>query len=180
MTDQKISVGGLPFKPYLTSDVIAQKIQEMAKAMRKEYEGKNPIFLAVLNGAFVFAADLIRALNIELEITFIKLSSYDGLQSTKEVKTLIGLDMELQGRPVVIVEDIVDSGKTLWDFIPVLTRFKPASVDIAALLLKSEELRYPLEVKFFGFDIPPKFVVGYGMDYNGLGRELKSIYQLAD
>lgn len=180
MKDQLITVGELQFKPYITANDIQQKVEEMATRIRKEYEGKNPIFIAILNGAFVFAADLIRAVNIESEITFIKLASYKGLRSSGKVNTLIGLDAELEGRPVIIVEDIVDSGQTLSEFIPELKKFKPESVEIATLLFKSEELRFPLNIKFMGFDIPPKFVVGYGLDYDGLGRELSDIYQLAE
>lgn len=180
MSDQLISVEDLRFKPYISAEDIQKKVGEMAQKIREEYEGTQPVFLAILNGAFVFAADLIRAVNIESEITFIKLASYKGLESTGKVETLIGLDTELEGRHIIIVEDIVDSGKTLSEFIPELHKFRPKSVAIASLLLKSEELRYPLDIKFFGFDIPPKFVVGYGLDYNGFGRELSAIYQLAE
>lgn len=180
MNDQLISVGGLSFKPYLTAEDIQKKINEMASHIREEFEGKKPIFLAILNGAFVFAADLVRAVNIESEITFIKLASYKGLESTGKVETLIGLDIELKGRHIIIVEDIVDSGKTLSEFIPKLNMFNPESVSIASLLFKSEELRYPLDIKYMGFDIPSKFVIGYGLDYDGLGRELSNIYQLAE
>lgn len=180
MSDQLISIEDLRFKPYISAEDIQKKIDEMAQQIREEFEGTQPVFLAILNGAFIFAADLIRAVNIESEITFIKLASYKGLESTGKVETLIGLDTDLEDRHIIIVEDIVDSGKTLSEFIPELHKFRPKSVSIASLLLKSEELRYPIDVKFVGFDIPPKFVVGYGLDYDGFGRELSAIYQLAD
>lgn len=180
MSDQLISIKELQFKPFLSAEDIRNKIAEMAEQIRKEFEGKKPVFLAILNGSFIFAADLVRAVNIESEITFIKLASYKGMKSSGKVDTLIGLDTELEGRHIIIVEDIVDSGKTLSEFIPELHKFRPESVTIASLLLKSEELRYPIDVKFLGFDIPPKFVVGYGLDYDGFGRELDAIYQLAE
>ncbi len=180
MSDQLISVGDLRFKPYISAEDIKLKVDEMAQQIREEFEGTKPVFLAILNGSFVFAADLLRATNIESEITFIKLASYQGTQSTGQVDTLIGLDADLEDRHIIIVEDIVDSGKTLSEFIPELHKFRPKSVTIASLLLKSEELRYPIDVKFVGFDIPPKFVVGYGLDYDGYGRELAAIYQLAE
>ncbi len=180
MKDQLITVGGLQFKPYISAEAIQERINEMAEKIRADYEGKIPVFLAILNGSFIFAADLIRTVNISSEITFIRLASYSGLESSGKVRTLIGMEDNLEGRPVIIVEDIVDSGKTLSEFIPELIKYKPESVEIASLLLKSEELRYPLDVKYMGFDIPSKFVLGYGLDYDGLGRELKDIYQLAE
>jgi hypoxanthine phosphoribosyltransferase len=180
MSDQLISIEDLRFKPYISAEEIQKKIDEMARQIREEFEGKKPVFLAVLNGAFVFAADLTRAVNIQSEITFIKLASYKGMKSSGKVETLIGLDTDLEDRHIIIVEDIVDSGKTLSEFIPELHKFRPKSVSIAALLLKPEELRYPIDIKFLGFEIPPKFVVGYGLDYDGLGRELSAIYQLEE
>jgi hypoxanthine phosphoribosyltransferase len=126
----------------------------------------------------MFASDLFKHLTIEAEITFIKLASYKGMKSTGNVVTSIGLDHDLFGRDVVIVEDIIDTGKTLHKFLPQLEHQQPASLRIAVLLHKPEALQHPLDIDYVGFSIPNKFVVGYGLDYNGLGRNLKEIYQL--
>jgi hypoxanthine phosphoribosyltransferase len=126
----------------------------------------------------MFASDLFKQLNIEAELCFIKLASYKGMKSSGNVVTSIGLEDDLFGKDVVIVEDIVDTGKTLHNFLPKLVHQQPASLKIASLLHKSEATEFPLELNYIGFDIPNKFVVGYGLDYDGLGRNLKEIYQL--
>lgn len=180
MNDDIISLHDLQFKPYISAEKIEEKTLQIGQQIHDRYYDKCPVFLAILNGSFIFASDLVRAANIESEITFIKLSSYDGLESTGEVTTRIGLEMDLKDRHVIIVEDIVDTGKTLFEFIPVLNALAPSSIAIATLLRKPTELKHPLIVDYIGFDIPPKFVVGYGLDYNGLGRGLRDIYQLVD
>lgn len=167
------------FDTYLSSETIQQKIQELAQALNKEYEGKRPLCIAILNGSFMFAADLFKYLTIEAEISFIKLASYRGTKSTGKVVTAIGLEDDLFDRDVIIVEDIVDTGKTLHEFLPKLHHQQPKSLKIVALLHKSVCTQYPLTVDYVGFDIPDKFVVGYGLDYDGLGRNLKEIYQLS-
>lgn len=167
------------FDTYLASDTIQEKIQELAGMINKDYEGKKPLFIAILNGSFMFAADLFKYLTIEAEISFIKLASYRGMKSTGNVITAIGLDEDLFGRDVIILEDIVDTGKTLHAFLPQLQHQHPNSLKIVALLHKSEATKFPLTVDYVGFDIPDKFVVGYGLDYDGLGRNLKEIYQLS-
>jgi len=131
-----------------------------------------------LNGSFMFASDLFKALTIEAEICFIKLASYKGTRSTGNVITSIGLDQSIKGRHVIIVEDIVDTGKTLSEFLPQLHDQQPDSLKIAALLHKPEALVHPLTIDYLGFTVPNKFLVGYGLDYDGLGRNLKEIYQL--
>ena len=166
------------FTPYISEEEIRKKVIELADSLNRDYQDKNPIFIAVLNGAFIFAADLFKALSIDAEISFIKLASYKGMKSSGQVITAIGLDIELFDRHVVILEDIVDTGKTLNEFLPQLLHQQPASLKIVALLHKPEATVYPLKVDYKGFEIPDKFVVGYGLDYNGLGRNTASIYQL--
>lgn len=168
------------FDTYLDEAVIQQKVREMAAAINRDFAGKRPLFIAILNGSFMFAADLFKHLTIDAEICFIKLVSYKGMRSSGSVTTAIGLDQDLFGREVVIVEDIVDTGKTLHEFLPKLHHQQPRSLSIAALLHKPEATQFPLEIRYTGFEIPNKFVVGYGLDYDGLGRNLKEIYQLAE
>jgi hypoxanthine phosphoribosyltransferase len=167
------------FDTYLSAETIQQKIEELAVALNTEYDGKRPLFIAILNGSFMFAADLFKHLTIEAEICFIKLASYRGMKSTGKIVTAIGLDQDVYDREVIIIEDIVDTGKTLHEFLPQLSHQQPKSLKIVALLHKSEATKFPLTVDYVGFDIPDKFVVGYGLDYDGLGRNLKEIYQLA-
>ncbi len=166
------------FEPYLTARQIADKIEEMAACINKDYAGKKPLFIAILNGSFIFAADLFKSISIEAEICFIKLASYKGTKSSGQVITAIGLDTDIIGRHVIVLEDIVDTGKTLSAFLPQLEHQQPASLAIAALLHKPEATVYPVKINYTGFSIPDKFVLGYGLDYDGLGRNIKEIYQL--
>ncbi|HEY0432525.1 MAG TPA: hypoxanthine phosphoribosyltransferase [Chitinophagaceae bacterium] len=166
------------FQIYLPEHVIQDRVQILARAITEDYAGRRPLFIAILNGSFMFAADLFKFLAIEAEITFIKLASYKGMRSTGNVITSIGLDAELFGRDLVIIEDIVDTGKTLYNFLPKLQDHHPASLKITALLHKPEAAKYPLQIDYTGFSIPDKFVIGYGLDYDGLGRNLKDIYQV--
>lgn len=173
-----IRVHDKSFETYLPAETIQQRIKEMAGTINQDYAGKKPLFIAILNGSFMFAADLFKHLTIEAEICFIKLASYKGMKSSGNVVTSIGLEDDLFGKEVIIVEDIVDTGKTLHNFLPKLLHQQPKSMKIATLLYKSEAIEYPLVLDYVGFDIPNKFVVGYGLDYDGLGRNLKEIYQL--
>ena len=168
------------FKPYITAAEIDVRIKEMAQQINKDYEGKKPIFIAILNGSFMFASDLFKYISIEAEICFIKLASYKGTKSTGNVITSIGLDEPLEGRNVVIIEDIVDTGNTLNKFLPQLYNQQPASLKIAALLQKPEALEHPLDLHYVGFSVPNKFLLGFGLDYDGLGRNLAEIYQLVE
>jgi hypoxanthine phosphoribosyltransferase len=168
------------FGPYLSEEEIQGKIRTIAQRLSTDYNGKRPLFIAILNGSFMFAADLFKYLTIDAEICFIKLASYSGMKSSGKVTMAIGLDQDLFGRDVIIVEDIVDTGKTLHEFLPKLDHQQPRSLKIAALLHKPEATQFPLQIDYLGFTIPNKFVVGYGLDYDGLGRNLKEIYQLAD
>lgn len=175
-----IRVHDKSFEPYLTADDISAAIKKLAAALNSEYQDKRPLFIAILNGSFIFASDLFKELTIEAEICFIKLASYKGTKSTGHVVTAIGLDIDLIGRDVIIIEDIVDTGKTLSEFLPQLRHQQPASLKIVALLHKPEATRYPLKIDYLGFTIPDKFVVGYGLDYDGLGRNLPAIYKLSE
>lgn len=175
-----IRVHDKTFSTYLPEEVIQQKVKELAAGISKDYEGKRPLFIAILNGSFMFASDLFKHLTIDAEICFIKLASYRGTRSTGQVITAIGLDHDLYNRHVIVIEDIVDTGKTLNEFLPQLHHQHPASFKIVALLQKPEAIQFPLTVDYIGFSIPNKFVVGYGLDYDGLGRNLKEIYQLSE
>ena len=173
-----IKVHDKSFETYLSEETILQRVKEIAAAISKDYAGRRPLFIAILNGSFMFAADLFKQLSIEAELCFIKLASYRGLKSSGNVVTSIGLEDDLFGKEVIIVEDIVDTGKTLHNFLPKLHHQQPKSLRIATLLHKSEATEYPLDLNYIGFDIPNKFVVGYGLDYDGLGRNWKEIYSL--
>ncbi|HXB08164.1 MAG TPA: hypoxanthine phosphoribosyltransferase [Puia sp.] len=175
-----IRVHDKEFGPYLGKELIDEKIQTIADAIDRDYVDKRPLFIAILNGAFMFASDLFKKITIEAEISFIKLASYKGTKSSGQVITAIGLDTDLHGRHVVIVEDIVDTGKTLSEFLPQLEHQQPASLKIAALLHKPEATVYPISVDYLGFSVPNKFLLGYGLDYDGLGRNIPSIYQLVE
>jgi hypoxanthine phosphoribosyltransferase len=166
------------FEPYLKEAAIQEKITELAGQLNKDYAGKRPLFLSILNGSFLFTADLFKQITIEAEVSFIKLASYKGTSSTGNVITAIGLDTNVKDRHIVILEDIIDTGKTLHHYLPQLDSMQPASVKIAVLLNKKEALQYPVKVDYACFDIPNKFVLGYGLDYDGLGRNSKDIYQL--
>ncbi len=168
------------FEPYITVQQITEQVAKLAGQINEDYKDKRPLFIAILNGSFMFASDLFKELAIEAEICFIKLASYKGTKSTGNVITSIGLDIPLNGRHVIIVEDIVDTGKTLNEFLPQLINQQPASLKIAALLHKPEALKYPLTIDYLGFEVPNKFLLGYGLDYDGLGRNLKEIYTLVE
>jgi len=173
-----IKVKDKEFVPYLTSESIQKRIDELAKVINAEYEGKDPLFIGVLNGAFMFASDLLQKVNCSCQITFVKMASYQGTTSTGSVKELLGLRESIEGKHVIILEDIVDTGLTMSKAIADLSKQNPASLEIATLLLKPDSLTIDLEVKYVGFEIPDKFVVGYGLDYDGYGRNLQDIYQL--
>lgn len=175
-----IKIHDKQFKPFLSEQEIHARIAELADALNKDYAGKRPLFIAILNGSFIFAADLFKSISIEAEICFIKLASYKGTSSSGQVITAIGLDVDLINRDVIILEDIVDTGKTLNEFLPKLHHQQPASLKIVALLHKPEAAVFPIKIDYTGFSIPNRFVVGYGLDYDGLGRNIREIYQFAE
>jgi len=166
------------FVPYLSAETIAKRIEELAAKINEDYADKNPIFIGILNGSFMFASDLYKQISVSSTISFIKLVSYKGTTSTGTVITSIGLEEDLTGRNVILIEDIVDTGKTLSEFLPTIQKQQPNSIKICTLLQKPEALLHPLEADYVGFQIPNKFVVGFGLDYDGYGRNLKEIYQL--
>jgi len=174
-----INVHDLTFEPFIESLEIARRVEEMGRQITGKYQGQRPLFLSVLNGAFVFAADLLRAIDLECELAFVRLASYEGTGSSGKIRTVLGLDIPIKGRPVIVVEDIVDSGRTLHHFMGYLQKMEPTSIALASLLFKPDALKFPVKIDYPGFEIPDKFVVGYGLDYDGLGRNLKDIYQLA-
>ncbi len=167
------------FEPFITEAAILQRIKIVCAALNEKYEGQSPVFLAILNGSFMFAADVMKHINIPCEISFVKIASYSGLSSTGQHQMLIGLNQSLKNRPVIILEDIIDTGNTLHQFLPVLQKEEPASISIFTLLTKPDAIQVPLEIDYIGFEIPNKFVIGYGLDYNGYGRNLRHVYQLA-
>lgn len=173
-----IKVHDKHFKPYISADKINEEVKRVASEINKDYTGKKPLFIAILNGSFMFAADLFKEINIEAEICFIKLASYKGIKSSGQVITAIGLDVDLVGREIIVVEDIVDTGNTLSKFLPQIYHHQPASLKIAALLHKPEAMVHPITIDYLGFSVPNKFLLGYGLDYDGLGRNIKEIYQL--
>ncbi|MBS1627106.1 MAG: hypoxanthine phosphoribosyltransferase [Bacteroidetes bacterium] len=175
---QSIKVLDKTFVPFISESTILNKIKELATTLNQEYEGKDPIFVAILNGSFMFASDLFKELTINAEICFIKLASYKGTQSTGHVITSIGLDANLTGRHIVVLEDIIDTGNTLHQFLPQLINQQPASLKVATLLHKPDATIYKFPIDYCCFSIPNKFVLGYGLDYDGFGRNIKEIYQL--
>jgi hypoxanthine phosphoribosyltransferase len=168
------------FVPFLSEAEIQKKIKGLGMQISKDYAGKKPLFIAILNGSFMFASDLFKHITIDAEICFIKLASYKGTKSSGQVITAIGLDTDIKGRNVIILEDIIDTGKTLNEFLPQIRNQQPASLKIAVLLHKPQATVYPITVNYCGFSIPDEFVVGYGLDYNGLGRNISSIYKLQE
>ncbi|MBA3828200.1 MAG: hypoxanthine phosphoribosyltransferase [Taibaiella sp.] len=164
------------FAPYISADAITDRIAVLGRQISIDYEGRDPLFLAILNGSFIFAADLFRAITIPAEISFIKLASYKGTSSSGNIITAIGMDEELDERHVVIVEDIVDTGKTMHELLQLVHRQHPASVSVASFLTKPSALMYPIAVQYTGFICEDKFLVGYGLDYDKLGRGLPALY----
>ena len=151
------------FEPYVAADKIAARVAELSAQISADYKGKKPLFIAILNGSFIFAADLFRQLTIEAEISFIKLASYKGTSSTGHVVTAIGMEERIAGRHIVIIEDIIDTGKTLHSFLPEIRQRQAASVKIATFLSKPEALTHDVTADYVGFEIPNRFVLGYGL-----------------
>ena len=168
------------FRVSIPEAEIKERVKALAEQMSKDLEGKNPIFLGVLNGSFIFAADLMREMTIPCEMSFVKLASYQGTTSTGKVQEVLGINENLSGRTVVIVEDIVESGQTMKQMIESLGTRNPESVRICTLFFKPEKLKEELNLDYVAFSIPDDFIVGYGLDYDGLGRELKDVYTIVE
>jgi len=172
-----IQVHDKKFVPFISSEELDRINTELAGKINLAYEGKKPIILGVLNGSFMFISDLMKKLNMECELSFIKLSSYQGTQSQGEVQEVIGLNTSLKGRDVIVLEDIIDTGNTLNKILDLLREHESSSLAIGTLLLKPEVFNNRYTVDFVGIEIPDKFVIGYGLDYDQLGRNLDQIFQ---
>lgn len=168
------------FAVSIPEEKIQEEVKRVAKNISEDMKGKNPLFLGVLNGAFMFAADLIKNIEIPCEVSFIRLQSYAGTSSTGKIKKMLGLSESIKGRSVIIVEDIVDTGFTMQHLLEDLKKEEPAEVHIATLLVKPDKLQCPLNIKYAAMKIPNDFIVGYGLDYDGLGRNYRSIYTLVE
>jgi len=166
------------FQPYINEKTLLNRIGELGSQISEDFVGKDLIVIGVLNGAFIFLADLCRAITAPHQVSFIKINSYEGVKSSGTVKSIIGLNDDLRGKNVLIVEDIVDTGTSMDYLVSEFRTYDPASILIATLLFKPEAFRFNYALDYVGFEIPNKFVIGYGLDYDGLGRNLPSIYQL--
>lgn len=175
-----IKIKDKTFKVSIPEEEILKRVQAVADKISRDMEGKNPLLLAVLNGSFVFAADLMRMITIPCEISFVKLASYQGTTSTGKIKEVIGINEDLAGRTVIIVEDIVESGLTMKRMIETLGTRSPESIHICTLLVKPEKLEVPLNIEYAAMEIPNDFIVGYGLDYDQQGRGLRDIYSIVD
>ncbi|MGK7392556.1 MAG: hypoxanthine phosphoribosyltransferase [Candidatus Cyclobacteriaceae bacterium M2_1C_046] len=171
---------GKTFHPFISSSDIDHRIQQIGEQINEEYSQKKPLFIAVLNGAFMFAADLMKQVKIDCEISFIKVSSYEDMHSTGNIKQLIGLNENILGRDIIIIEDIVDSGRTIAKIMEEFKDLGAQSIEVVTLLRKPSSKNINTPIKYIGFDIPDQFVVGYGLDYDGLGRNFADIYQYID
>lgn len=175
----KIKIDRKAFEQVIDYDQIKKRARLIGIQLNVAYERQNPVFLGVLNGCFMFMGDLMKEVTIACEVSFVKLSSYHGTERNEQINELIGLDVNLRDRDVVIVEDIVDTGHSLKHTIDVVNRHKPASVSVCTLLMKPAALQHRFDnIAYVGFEIPNDFIVGYGMDYNGLGRNLRDIYKV--
>jgi len=177
---KSVTVNGKRFVPYLSEEALAEKVREIAVRLNNDLADKDPVFLGVLNGAFMFVADLFRQINIPCEISFVKLASYSGMRSTGSMKELIGLNENLRGRHVVVVEDIVDTGNTIVALQAALESREPASVQICTLLCKPTALLHELQLEYVALEVPEHFFLGYGLDFDGHGRNLPTLYHLEE
>lgn len=172
-----MKIKNLEFKKFISAAKIEEKVKSLAEQINQDYKGKTPLLLPILNGSFIFTADLVRELNLECRISFVKHSSYQGTQSTGQLNTLIGLNESLFGQDLIIIEDIMDTGLTLSKVVNELSDLGTKSVEIVSLIRKTPAREHAVQPKYIGFDIDNEFVVGYGLDYDGFGRNLKDIYK---
>lgn len=157
---------------------ILKQVARVAAEINRDYAGQEPVFLAVLNGSFIFAADLLREITLPCQISFVKMSSYEGVNTTGKIREIMGLNVDITGRPVIIIEDIVDTGLTMAHMLETLRGHNPASIDICTLLVKPEKLQVKLDVRYCCLEIPNDFIVGYGLDYDQYGRNTRDIYTI--
>lgn len=167
------------FTSYISTEIIEERIAELAAQINSDYAGRCPLFIVVLNGAFLFSAQLVKNISLSCEVTFVRLSSYAQTESTGMVRQIIGLEEKINGRDIIIIEDIVDTGITMTQLLEQIHQLEPASIEITTLLHKPEALKKPVNMRYIGFEIENKFVVGYGLDYDGYGRNLNALYVLA-
>ncbi|MBX2967970.1 MAG: hypoxanthine phosphoribosyltransferase [Cyclobacteriaceae bacterium] len=174
-----MKIKDLSFRKFISAEKIEAKVKEVANQIREDYRDKTPLFLPILNGSFIFAADLVRHVELPCRVSFVKHSSYQGTASTGQLKTLIGLNESIFNQDIIIVEDIMDTGLTLSKVVEELRSLGTRSVEIATFIRKSAAREHAVQPKYVGFDIDDEFVLGYGLDYEGLGRNLKDIYKAA-
>jgi hypoxanthine phosphoribosyltransferase len=172
----RINVNNRIFEPLVSPEQIGEIVESMADRINRDYKGREPLFLCILNGSFMFAADLLRRIELPCRVSFVKFSSYSGMESSQYVRKLIGITEDLTGKDVIIVEDIIDTGLTVHELLRELETRNPASVRVAAFCIKREALRESVAIHYVGLDIPNRFVVGYGLDFDGYGRNLGGIY----
>lgn len=175
---QSVILNNRKFNLFLSEKSLRLRISELAKQINRDFEGKRPLFIAVLNGSFFFASDLLREISLPCEISFVKLASYKGTASTGKIRQLIGLDEDLFGRNIIILEDIIDSGLTMKNLLEFLSAQEPASLSIATLLFKKASLKVEIVANYIGFEVPNDFLVGYGLDFDKIGRNLTDIYKI--
>ncbi|PCJ24335.1 MAG: hypoxanthine phosphoribosyltransferase [Flavobacteriales bacterium] len=173
-----ITVKDKSFRPYISEEDLQASVKKVASKINNDYKGSSPIFLGILNGSFMFFGDLLKSINLECTVSFVKLTSYEGTDSTGKVNELIGLKEDIEGKDVILIEDIVDTGNTLVKLHEILSKKNPKSIKIATLLYKPEAYKKDHSIDYVGIEIPNAFVLGYGLDYDGLGRNLSSIYVL--
>lgn len=175
-----IQIKDKQFKTFIEEKDILKEVSRVASEISRDLSGENPLFLCVLNGSFMFAADLMKGISIPCEISFVKLASYSGTSTTGKVKELVGLNQDISGRTVVIVEDIVDTGFTMKHLLETLSEHNPKAIHIATLLVKPDKLQVDLNIEYVAMNIPNDFIVGYGLDYDGFGRNYRDIYTVIE
>jgi len=178
--EKRVRLNNKSFRLYKSESEILNAVRQVAHQINEDYIGKRPLLIPVLNGSFMFASDLIKELMLDCELCFIKAASYQGTNSTGTVTSIIGLNENIEGRHLIIIEDIVDTGNTLAKILPLFHEGKPASIKIASLLFKPLALKHDFKIDYVGMEIPNEFIVGYGLDYDGLGRNLRDIYQVTE
>lgn len=168
------------FEVSIPESEIRRQVGRVASEITRDYEGQTPVFLAILNGSFIFAADLLREVSLPCEVSFVKLASYEGVNSTGRIHEMIGLNVDITDRPVIIIEDIVESGLTMAHMLETLRKHNPSSIDVCTLFLKPNKLKVQLDIRYRCFEIPDDFILGYGLDYNQQGRNTKDIYTIKE
>ena len=176
----RVTLNDKSFETFIPEAKILESVKAVADSINRDFVDKNPLLLAVLNGSFVFAADLMRFLTIPCEVSFVKLASYQGTASTGKITEVMGINEDITDRHVIIVEDIVDTGRTMERMLQTLGTRRPASISVCTLLLKPDKLQVPLDIRYVALSIPNDFIVGYGLDYDQQGRGLRDIYKIVD